>query len=109
VEEQAIPASFALAQNYPNPFNPSTTIRYALPNAGVVSLVVLNMLGQQVATLVDGVQGAGYHDVRFDAQDLASGVYFYRIYVRGSDSAPASGAKGENGSYTETKRLLLLR
>ena len=74
-----IPDAFALEQNFPNPFNPSTTIRYALPKRSHVTLSVFNALGQQVATILNGSQDAGYHDVRFDASGIASGVYFYRI------------------------------
>ena len=88
------PAVFSLEQNYPNPFNPSTTIRYAIPQRSHVTLTIFNILGQQVATLVQGQQEAGYHDVRFDASGLASGVYFYRLHA---------------GEYIVTKRALLLK
>lgn len=86
--------SFTLAQNYPNPFNPSTTICYGLPHKTTVQLSVFNTLGQQVATLVQGEQEAGYHEVKFDGSKLASGVYLYRLQA---------------GSYLETKKLLVCR
>jgi hypothetical protein len=90
----AIPASFDLQQNYPNPFNPSTIIRYGLPLRSQVALNIYNTLGQQVAMLVNRNEEAGYHSVRFDGSNLASGVYFYRLQA---------------GTYVETRKLLLLR
>jgi M6 family metalloprotease-like protein len=92
--ELARPMRFRLDQNYPNPFNPSTTIRYGLPERSHVTLAVYNTLGQQVAVLQNGEQEAGYHDVKFEASNLPSGVYFYRMQA---------------GSYVETKKLCLVR
>jgi endoglucanase len=89
-----LPRGFRLEQNYPNPFNPSTAIRYGLPQRSHVSLAVYNMLGQQVTVLQNGEQEAGYHDVKFEASALPSGVYFYRLQA---------------GSYTETRKLCLVR
>ncbi|MDI6803916.1 MAG: T9SS type A sorting domain-containing protein [Bacteroidota bacterium] len=89
-----LPMNYYLAQNYPNPFNPSTTIKYALPQASHVSLSVFNTIGQRVALLVDGKQEAGYHEVNFSAASLPSGVYFYRLQA---------------GGYVETKKLILLK
>ena len=88
------PGQPMLYQNYPNPFNPSTTIRYGLPSRSHVTLTVFNTLGQQVATLVQGEQEAGYHEVQFDASSLASGVYLYRLQA---------------GDFVHTNRLLLLK
>lgn len=81
--QEPLPGRFALEQNYPNPFNPSTTIRYALPEAGAVRLVVYNGIGQEVAVLADGRQDAGVHEVSFapggNGPSAASGVYYYRL------------------------------
>jgi hypothetical protein len=91
---QYVPGSFALAQNYPNPFNPSTTIRFSIGKASPVKLSVYNLLGQLVATLVDGRLDAGEHTATFSAKSLASGVYFYRL---------------EAGNYVSNKKMLLLK
>jgi hypothetical protein len=80
----SFPAAFALQQNFPNPFNPATTIRYIIPAAGHVRLDVFNVIGQLVATLVDGRQEAGTHREQFDARGVASGVYFYRLAWEGA-------------------------
>jgi Secretion system C-terminal sorting domain len=90
----SIPSSYALDQNYPNPFNPSTSIRYELPSAGFVRLSVYNLLGQEVAVLVNQDQSAGAHEARFDASTLPSGVYLYRL---------------STGSFSDTKRMTLVR
>jgi hypothetical protein len=83
-----------LFQNYPNPFNPSTTIRYALARSSHVTLTVYNVLGQQVAALVKGREGAGYHEVVFDASGLSSGMYFYRLTA---------------GEFTDVKRFGVMK
>ncbi|MCK5573491.1 MAG: T9SS type A sorting domain-containing protein, partial [Bacteroidetes bacterium] len=77
--EASLPSEFVLLQNFPNPFNPSTTIRYGLPRRSRVSLAVYNTLGQRVRTLVNGEQEAGYHELQFGADGLASGLYIYRL------------------------------
>jgi hypothetical protein len=102
--DRDVPSSYALENAYPNPFNPSTTIRFALPATATVKLVVFNVLGQQVAQLVDGVMAAGQHEVQWNAltgsrSQIASGVYFYRL-----------DATGSNGShFIETRKLMLLK
>ncbi|MBS3943916.1 MAG: T9SS type A sorting domain-containing protein [Melioribacter sp.] len=77
--EESVPTKFELNQNYPNLFNPSTVIRFAIPEAGMFSLKVYNILGQEVATLVDGQMSSGIHKVNFDASRLSSGVYIYKL------------------------------
>jgi hypothetical protein len=74
-----IPRDFVLHQNYPNPFNPSTTVKYAVPKTSLVSIKVYDLTGQEVATLVNEMQEAGTYEVNFDARNLASGVYVYRM------------------------------
>jgi hypothetical protein len=76
---EGLPQRFGLEQNYPNPFNPSTVIRYAVPQASQVRLIVFDMMGREVATLVQGTKSAGYHEVVFDASHLGSGAYMYRL------------------------------
>ena len=82
-----VPNAFSLEQNYPNPFNPVTTIRYTVPEAAYVRVRVFNVLGQEVALLVDRVQQAGSYDIRFDASHLSSGTYFYMMEATGYQSA----------------------
>jgi photosystem II stability/assembly factor-like uncharacterized protein len=89
-----LPTQYVLNQNYPNPFNPTTTISYQLPTQSHVTLKVFDMLGRDVATLVNSVEQPGFKSVNFNANNLVSGVYFYRLQA---------------GNYMQTKKLLLLR
>lgn len=73
------PATFTLAQNYPNPFNPTTNIGFSVPESGIVKLIVYNILGQEVAKIVDGMIDAGTHNVSFNASSLSGGVYIYKL------------------------------
>ena len=83
IEEQkvSLPEEFNLDQNYPNPFNPTTTIAFSIPEDSDVRLVIYDMLGRQVATLVDETKSAGSYDVTFNAENLASGTYIYRLHA----------------------------
>jgi serine protease len=89
-----LPLSFSLYQNYPNPFNPSTKIRYDLPTESQVTLVVYDLLGQEVARLVNARQSAGHYEVPFMASNLSSGIYFYRIQA---------------GAYSADRKMMILR
>ena len=78
------PLVFKLSQNYPNPFNPSTTIRYSIPTSGLVNLKIYNILGQEVATLINEFKEAGYYSLEWNAGSYPSGSYFYRIVAGGN-------------------------
>ncbi len=80
-EDQSVPVKFDLAQNYPNPFNPTTNIRFSIPQSGNVRLAVYDALGREVALLVDQNMSAGTHEATWNAQNMSSGVYFYKIQV----------------------------
>jgi hypothetical protein len=92
--DDMIPSAFELEQNYPNPFNPSTTIRYNLPQAGFVNLKVYNALGQEVALLINQEQVSGVYEVTFDAANLSSGIYFYKL---------------ESAGFVSTKKMMLIK
>ncbi|MBN1464848.1 T9SS type A sorting domain-containing protein, partial [candidate division KSB1 bacterium] len=93
-EQTELPRDFWLAQNYPNPFNPTTTIQYSIPRAGLVSLHVYDVIGRKVITIVNQYQQDGLHSVHFDASELATGMYVYRL---------------ELDSYTAVKKMILIK
>jgi hypothetical protein len=112
VTTTAIPNIYALSQNYPNPFNPTTTINYQLQKSGSVSLKVYDMLGREVATLVNGNKGPGNYSAVFDASRFSSGTYMYRLSVVPSarrDLVQSTSADGQTDSFTEVKKLVLLK
>ena len=99
VRLEPIPERFALHQNYPNPFNPITTIEYDLPKDAHVYLVIYDILGRKIRTLVSGMQPAGYAEVRWNGTDdwgnkVGSGIYFYRI---------------ETGKFSKTHKMVLMK
>jgi len=95
---EVLPTEFSLAQNYPNPFNPETTIPFALPTRANVKLSVYDLLGREVATLVNGTMEAGSHTVNWNASDLSSGVYFYRL-----------DAQAGEASFNSTRKVVLMK
>jgi hypothetical protein len=96
------PNVFALSQNFPNPFNPSTTISFSVPSQSYVSLKIFDCLGKEVGTIVSEELSAGNYSKQWNASSLPSGVYYYRL-----QSHPTSG--GQAGSFTETKKLILMK
>jgi hypothetical protein len=88
------PLTFALEQNYPNPFNPTTNIKFSVPETGNIKLAVYNIVGEQVAVLVDGFTEAGFYNVTFDAASLPSGIYLYKL---------------QSANSVETKKMMLLK
>ncbi|MDI6803227.1 MAG: T9SS type A sorting domain-containing protein [Bacteroidota bacterium] len=93
-EVKNMPVDFGLSQNHPNPFNPTTQISYALPDPGYITLKIYDVLGREVATLVDEFKDGGYYEATWDATNIPSGVFFYRM---------------QTGSFSETKKLILMR
>ena len=93
-DEQQIPTEFSLEQNYPNPFNPSTSIQYQVSSISQINLKVFDVLGNEVATLVNEEKPEGIYEVEFNASNLSSGIYFYKL---------------STGSFTETKKMTLIK
>ncbi|GAB5409837.1 MAG: hypothetical protein BalsKO_22020 [Balneolaceae bacterium] len=89
-----LPSELRLNQNYPNPFNPSTNISFTIPNRSLVTLKIFNSLGQEVATIVDGIQSSGNHSVLWDASSVSSGVYFYQLV---------------SGNEIQTRKMILIK
>lgn len=100
-KKSPLPMEFKLQQNYPNPFNPRTTIEYQLPVASKVSLKIYNVLGQVVATLADGVMNPGYRSAHWNANNFASGIYFYRF--------EATSVANPSKRFTQVKKMLLIK
>jgi len=105
----ALPLVPILEQNFPNPFNPATTIRFVLPAASDVRLSVHDLIGREVAVLVNGKKMAGSHEVRFDASTLSSGVYIVRLHVRSAEAHAGRGSGIRARDFAETRGMLLLR
>ncbi len=97
--ESGVPQKFALEQNFPNPFNPSTTFKFSLPRGANVRLEVFNPLGQRVATVLNEKMSIGTHEVEWQAKDLPSGIYFYRL--------TANSPSGQK--FVETRKLVLMK
>jgi hypothetical protein len=100
VDVDFAPSQYQLSQNYPNPFNPSTSIRYALPFASNVKVVVFNSLGESMGELVNQVQDAGYYNLDWNASNLSSGTYFYSIQASSLDGS---------STYSSVKKMMLIK
>jgi len=109
IGDDFIPSEFSLSQNYPNPFNPNTVISYQLPVTSKVTLKVYDIIGREVATLVNEEKPAGTHEIKFtvgqdSSPDIASGVYFYQLLVSDLESKD-----GKTGSFVKTRKMILLK
>ncbi len=104
-----MPDRFSLYQNYPNPFNPTTAISFQLTAVSQTSLIVYDLLGREVATLVDEKLSPGRYERTFDGQGLTSGVYLYRLQVRPTERRRLDSSRGQGVSFSETRKLVLLR
>jgi hypothetical protein len=101
-ENEKFPLTFSLYQNYPNPFNPATTIRYNISEPSFVSLKVYDVLGNEIATLINEAKSAGNYEVEFDGTELSSGIYLYQLSA--GNPEPSSGQ-----GFVETKKMILLK
>lgn len=109
-DTKLLPSEFKLEQNYPNPFNPSTTIKYTIPKQSNVTLKIFDILGSEVATIVNKVQPQGNYEVEFDASYNSSGIYFYRLNAVTSILPEAKwGAGTATENYAETKKMILIK
>ena len=93
-DEGVVPEKYELSQNYPNPFNPETVISYSIPKTEEVSLVVYNLIGEEIARLIDESKHSGNYTVEWNASNVASGIYFYRLQA---------------GDFIQTRKMVLLK
>jgi len=93
-DENISPSAFSLSQNYPNPFNPNTNIRYQIPEFSFITLKVYDVLGNEIANLINGEKPAGEYQVEFDGEGLSSGIYFYQLKFK---------------DFIQTKKMILLK
>ena len=93
-EQSILPKEYGLSDNYPNPFNPVTKIEYAISVRSKVSLIIYNLLGEEVTRLINDRQNAGYHSVTWNASNFASGIYFYRLQA---------------DDFVQTRKMVLLK
>jgi hypothetical protein len=93
-EEETLPTEYALEQNYPNPFNPTTTFRYSIPTQSKVVIKVYDILGNEIATLIDDEKSVGTYDLTWNAASMPSGVYFYQLKA---------------GDFIQTRKMILLK
>jgi hypothetical protein len=106
---RTLPSEFILEQNFPNPFNPSTTIQFSIADPRFTILRVYDLLGREVAVLVDERKEAGVHAATFDGTGFSSGVYFYRMQIRPLNPAIGLDSRSGAGDLVQTRRLVLLR
>jgi hypothetical protein len=104
-----VPKQFSLFQNYPNPFNPSTNIEFDLPKTGDVTLKIFNILGEEVTTLVSDRLNAGSYSYEWDASNLASGLYLYRLSTGSLTTKSGHYVAAEAGNFVETRKMVLMR
>ncbi|MEJ2051863.1 MAG: T9SS type A sorting domain-containing protein, partial [Calditrichota bacterium] len=93
-QQNEIPTKYSIDQNYPNPFNPTTKIKFALPKSAPTKIIIYDLLGREIQTLINKELEAGYHDIDLDASNLTSGIYFYRI---------------QSGEFVSTKKMMLMK
>jgi hypothetical protein len=94
VKEEGIPTEYSISQNYPNPFNPTTKLKYALPQRAAVKIIIYDLLGREIQTLINKELEAGYYEINFDANNFPSGVYYYRF---------------QSGNIIQTKNMILIK
>ena len=93
-EEGEIPTKYSIDQNYPNPFNPTTKIKFSLPKTTLTTIIICDLLGREIMTLVNKVLQAGFHEINIDSNNLPSGIYLYRI---------------QSGEFIQSKKMILMK
>jgi hypothetical protein len=93
-EDELIPTEYSIGQNYPNPFNPTTKIKFALPKTALTKIIIYDLLGREIRTLINKKLEAGYHEINFDAYNLPAGIYFYRV---------------QSGNFIHAKKMILMK